>query len=167
MVMGKGDCLHTLAQSAQLGAQALGTSSSTSKDMNPDSRLGWRDTFGHDVVSPLGVLFWGILGYFDTFLVSHPGQFISPHWDCFKAGRDPVGWCRLWQVLSLAGLFGSNTTGNNVTTALLCAMCQRHMLKNHPGPPRTCSTNHLPPWDKGMWPPAAATEPWEGQPSSL
>lgn len=109
-------------------------------------------------------------GNHHTCLVSHPGQCISPHWDCFKAGsagnQRPSGLCsssgRLCPCLGSLDQMALETMWQ-----LLCARCQKHMLKNRPGPPSTGFTNHLPPWDKGRWPPTAATEPWEGQPSSL
>lgn len=55
--MGKGDWLHTLAQHAQRGSWVLGAS--TSKDLHPASRMGWREILLSDVDSPVGELFWG------------------------------------------------------------------------------------------------------------
>lgn len=59
MVMGKGGCLHALAQPAQQGAQLLDTLSRDKHQQGHEPRWDGGGLFCHDVVSPLGGLFWG------------------------------------------------------------------------------------------------------------
>lgn len=78
--------------------------------MHPDSRLGWSDLLCHDVVSPLGVLFWGrereplTLAWFHTVANSfHPtlGLFLGkqcqqPQWSSLAALTGFVPAWALW-----------------------------------------------------------------------